>query len=187
MNRSRRWIAHALVALMAATALPGCGYSLSGRGSFLPAYIKSIGVPQFTNNTSVFEVERRVTDAVRSELIGRAGGKYKVENVGTGVDGLLTGEITSITATPSAFNDQRQATRLSLVLTARVEFRDVKADKVLWSNAAMQFREEYPVTTATNAAEAVDPNALFGQDVTALTRLSTEFARALVSAILEAF
>jgi hypothetical protein len=29
----------------------GCGYSLAGRGSFLPAYIKRIGVPQFTNNT----------------------------------------------------------------------------------------------------------------------------------------
>ena len=31
----------------------GCGYSLAGRGSFLPAYIKTIGVPQFTNQTSI--------------------------------------------------------------------------------------------------------------------------------------
>ena len=57
--------------------LPGCGYSLSGRGSFLPAYIKVIGVPMFTNSTPVFDVEKRITEHVISEFIGR--GKYKVE------------------------------------------------------------------------------------------------------------
>ena len=35
----------------------GCGYSLAGRGSFLPAYIKTIGVPQFTNRTAVFDLD----------------------------------------------------------------------------------------------------------------------------------
>ena len=54
----------------------GCGYSLAGRGSFLPAYIRTIGVPLFTNNTPVFDVERRITERVRTELIGR--GRYKV-------------------------------------------------------------------------------------------------------------
>jgi hypothetical protein len=65
-----------------------------------------------------------------------------------------------------------------------VEFKDLKTGKVLWSNPAMPFREEFDVTTA-NAA--TDPNAFFGQDVNALDRLATEFARTLVSAILEAF
>ncbi len=35
---------------------------LSGRGSFLPASIKIIGVPLFTNTTSLFEIEQRVTE-----------------------------------------------------------------------------------------------------------------------------
>ena len=35
------------VLVLALLAHVGCGYSLSGRGSFLPAYIKRIGVPQF--------------------------------------------------------------------------------------------------------------------------------------------
>ena len=30
-----------------------CGYSLAGHGSFLPAYIKTIGVPTFVNRTVV--------------------------------------------------------------------------------------------------------------------------------------
>lgn len=62
---------HFLLGGLAALALPGCGYSLSGRGSFLPASIKTIGVPLFTNTTSLFEIEQRVTDKVRAELTGR--------------------------------------------------------------------------------------------------------------------
>jgi lipopolysaccharide assembly LptE-like protein len=179
-TRVRAWLAGAVVVL--SLALPGCGYSLAGRGSFLPAYIKVIGVPMFVNNTSVFDVEKRITERVRSELIGR--GKYKVQPDTVAVDGILSGEILSITLAPAAFTAQVQASRYVLTLTAKIEFKDVKADKVLWSNPVMQFREEFDVT---NTATAADPSAFFGQDVNALDRLATEFARSVVSAILEAF
>jgi hypothetical protein len=161
-------------------ALPGCGYSLSGRGSFLPAYIRVIGVPMFVNSTPVFDVEKRITQAVVSEFIGR--GKYKVEPTATGVDGLLTGEISSITLTPAAFTNERQASRYVLTLTARIEFKDMKTDKVLWSNPVMQFREEFDIST-----DVGDPSAFFGQDANALERVATEFGRTVVSAILESF
>lgn len=170
------------VVMALSAALPGCGYSLAGRGSFLPAYIKIIGVPNFTNNSSVFNVEQRITEKVRAELVGR--GKYTVLPQSTGVDGVLSGEIQSVTLTPAAFSDQRQASRYVLTLSAKIEFRDVKADKVLWSNPSMQFREEFDVT---NTSSALDPNAFFGQDAAALDRVATEFARSVVSAILEAF
>ena len=171
-----------LMAVLLMAPLAACGYSLAGRGSFLPDYIRVIGVPQFTNSTSVFDVERRVTERVRTEFIGR--GKYKVEPTRDGVDAVLLGEISSITITPTAFNAQQQASRYALIVTAKIEFRDLKADKVLWSNGAMQFREEFEPTTGT---DALDPAAFFGQDVNALERISQEFARAIVSAILEAF
>ena len=58
-------------ALLGVTMSGGCGYSLAGRGSFLPEYIRNIGVPAFTNSTAVFDVDRRVTDKVRTELSGR--------------------------------------------------------------------------------------------------------------------
>ena len=48
-----------------------CGYSLAGRGSFLPDYIKTIGVPTFDNRTTLFNLETQVTEKVRSEFIGR--------------------------------------------------------------------------------------------------------------------
>jgi outer membrane lipopolysaccharide assembly protein LptE/RlpB len=171
----------ALVVLLAAT-LSACGYSLAGRGAFLPAYIRTIGVPQFTNATSHYDVDRRVSERVRGELAGR--GKYKIQPQEAGVDAVLSGEISSITVTPVSFNQQQQATRYVLTLTARVEFKDVKTGKVLWSNPAMAYREEFEPTTG---ATVNDPNAFFAQDTNALERIASEFARAVVSALLEAF
>lgn len=162
--------------------LAACGYSLAGRGSFLPETIKTIGVPMFANHTSVFDIERRVTEKVRSELIGR--GRYKVLPVATGVDGLLTGEITSITLAPASFTEQRQASRNVVIMSARIEFKETATGKVLWSNPSMQFRDEFEVTTGSTA---FDPNAFFNQNDNAAERIATAFARSVVSAILEAF
>jgi hypothetical protein len=167
---------------LAALALPACGYSLSGRGSFLPASIRTIGVPLFTNTTNLYEIEQRVTDRVRSELIGR--GRWTVTPNREGVDALLTGEIVSANLAPQAFNEQQQATRLVLTLVSRLELRDVKANKVIWSSPGMPFSEQYDVTTASSA---LDASAFLRQDVNALDRLASEFARAVVSAMLEAF
>jgi hypothetical protein len=170
----------ALIAVVLLTS--GCGYSLAGRGSFLPEYIRNIGVPPFTNATPVFDIERRVTERVRAELSGR--GKYKVFPTEAGNDALLTGEITSITVTPVTFNQQNQASRYAFIMSARVEFKDLKTGKVLWSNPAVQFREEYEPATVGAVA---DVTTFFGQDVNAHDRIATEFARSVVSALLEAF
>ncbi len=174
----------ALAACIAVTAVlsSGCGYALAGRGSFLPEYIRAIGVPQFVNNTPVVDVDRRVSDRVRSELTNR--GRYKVYPAEAGTDAILTGEISSIVITPAAFNQQQQATRYVLILTAKVEFKDLKSGKVLWSNPAMQFRDEYESTTGNSA---IDPTAYFGQNTDALERLASEFARSVVSSLMEAF
>jgi hypothetical protein len=54
---------------------------------------------------------------------------------------------------------------------------------VIWSNPSMQYREEF----ALDPTSAVDTATFLGQDVNARERMANEFARALVSAILEAF
>lgn len=178
----RRRLVHTLVALLLLTPLSGCGYSLAGRGSFLPASIKIIGIPLFRNNTSVFELERRVTEKVRSEFIGR--GKYKIEDTDKTADAVLSGEITSVTIAPAIANDRNQATRYVLTVTTNIEFKTVKDNKVIWSNPALQFREEYNISTTANAT---DPAAFLGNDINALDRLVSSLARTIVSSILEAF
>ena len=163
-------------------AAPGCGYTLAGRGSFLPPYIKTIGVPTFTNRTTVFNLETMLTQKVRAEFIGR--GKYQILPQNTGVDGLLSGEVTAVTITPIGFTTQNLASTYSVTMSARIEFRDTHENKVLWENPAVIFRQDYP---ATSGARITDPVAFFQQDASALDRMSSEFARTIVSSILEAF
>lgn len=174
-------LALSCLALLLTAPLLGCGYSLAGRGSFLPEYIKTIGVPLFGNLTSVPDVDRILTERVRNEFISR--GRYRVVPDRTGVDAVLVGDITGITFQPAAFTAQQQASRYALIMTAKVEFTDLRENKVLWQNPSIQFREEFAVTNTTSQ----DVNAFFGQNADALQRVSTEFARTIVSAILEAF
>lgn len=162
--------------------MPACGYSLAGRGSFLPAYIRTIGVPTFVNRTVIFNLETMLTQKVRSEFIGR--GKYQILPQNTGVDALLTGEVTAVSIQPASFNPQQLASRYAITMTAKIELRDMKENKVLWENPSVTFRQEYE---ATAGRSAIDPAAFFQQDTNALERMSTEFARTIVSAILEAF
>jgi outer membrane lipopolysaccharide assembly protein LptE/RlpB len=167
--------------LVALLVQAGCGYSLAGRGSFLPPYIKRIGIPIFTNNTPVFDLDRQVTERVRTEFIGR--GKYTITTDTTGVDAVLTGVITAVTLTPVAFNNSQQATRYALTLTVAAEFKDMRANKVLWTNPSMQYREEFSLDPRT----AADTTTFLAQDANARERMAFELARSLVSAILEAF
>jgi hypothetical protein len=163
-------------------ATEGCGYALAGRGSFLPDYIHTIGIPTFANRTPVFNLETLLTQKVRAEFIGR--GKYQTLPESTGVDALLTGEVTAVSIVPSSFNTQQLATRYSIIMTARIELREMRGNKLLWENPSVTFREEYDATSGKNS---IDPAAFFEQDTTALERMSTAFARTIVSAILEAF
>jgi len=181
MPMRRRLVVCALVAL-ASTAAPGCGYSLAGRGSFLPASVQTIGVPTFINRTRVYNVEIQLTQKVRSEFISR--GKYKIVPEDKGVDAVLIGEVVAVDSTPVAFDDNRIATRYALIMSARIQLRSLADDKVLWENPNLVFRDEYDVQTGT---ATLDPAAFFGQDANALDRMTTNYARTIVTAILEAF
>jgi hypothetical protein len=165
-----------------AASTAACGYTLAGRGAFLPSNIHTIGVPAFTNHTTVFNLETLLTQKVRAELIGR--GRYQVLPQDSGVDAVLTGDVSSVTITPASFNTQQLASRYSATIVASIQLRDVKDNKVLWENPSMAFRQDYDNTSGQNA---LDPAAFFGQELNALDRISSDFARSIVSAILEAF
>ena len=180
MMRRRAVLAFVLTAAGAVSS--SCGYALAGRGSFLPADLQTIGIPQFVNTTAVYEIEQVFTERVRTEFINR--GNYKVLPQTTGVDALLVGEILNIQIQPASFTDQQQASRYVLTVTAKIEFKDMKRNTVLWDNPQWAFREEFEATAGT---DALDPNAYFAQGSDALDRVGTEFAKSVVSAILEAF
>lgn len=174
----RKILALALLAVMSS----GCGYALAGRGSSLPDYIRVIGVPMFKNSTAIFDVDRIITERVRTELIGR--GSYRVVPETAGVDALVDATITSVSLSPATFGENRQASRYTITITARVSFRDLRANKEIWSNPSVSFTDQYEITNESSAADAA---AFFGQETNAVTRLASDFARTVVSAMLEAF
>ena len=171
------------VLVSSAVVLPACGYSLAGRGQFLPDYIRLVGVPTCVNQGSgIFNIDTVLTDELTREFASH--GHYRTEPTTTGVDAVLSCAIISTTATPTAFTSNNQASRYAFVITAAIEFRDLQAEKVLWANPSLQVREEYDVTTGTTAN---DPSAFFGQDQNALLRMARTFARTVVTSVLEAF
>ena len=173
-----------VVAMLGAAALAqaGCGYTLAGRGNFLPSYIRVIGIPVFANNTSVYDLEQQITQRVRAEFLGR--GRYQVVALTEGADALLNGTIAGLSLEPSGFNENNQATRYIVRVNLKVEFRDVKANKVIWENPSLEIVDEYDLTTGTGA---LDASAFLGQNRAAADRISETVARRTVSSILEAF
>jgi hypothetical protein len=180
----RREFRHGLLVVLLATVMSGCGYSLAGRGTFLPEYIKTIGIPTFQNRTGFYDLEQKLTERIRTEFIGR--GKYRVLPERTGVDALLLGEILHVSLQPATFNEAQQAANYVISLTARIEFRDLTTNKILWEHPSLVFREEYETASGTGDTN-LDPTTFFGQESNAFNRVVADFSRSVVSAILEAF
>jgi hypothetical protein len=170
----------ALVPIIGAT---GCGYTLAGRGSFLPDYIQVIGIPAFGNTTPYATVEQIFTEKVRIEFQSR--GQYRVIPTDTGADAVVRGTISGISAAPVGYTDAQLARRYRFTVVVGVSFTDVKQKRTLWENPAVNFSDEYELASPTSIG--LDASAFLGQERAAVDRMSSDFARTVVSAILEAF
>lgn len=169
--------------LAAGLTTTSCGYALAGRGSFLPAYIQVLGIPMFGNATPFQTVEQIFTQKVRLEF--QSSRRYTVIPTDEGADGIVRGEITSIAVTPVSLTDAQLASRVRVTVNVKIALEDVKAQKVLWENPALSFSDEYEL--ANRGAAGADVSAFIGNERVAMERLSEDFAKSVVSAILEAF
>ena len=171
-----------VVSTLLCIAGSGCGYALAGRGSFLPEYIRTVGIPQFENRTT-FQVEQPFTEKVRAEFIGR--GKYTIRPDVVGADAVLIGEITAFSVQPVGFTEQQLASRYLFTIVMRVRFTDARTSEVLWSDDALTFRSEYELST--RGTTALEGATLIDQERGAIDRVGNDVARSVVTAILEAF
>ena len=169
--------------LAAGMTSASCGYALAGRGSFLPAYIRVLGIPMFGNATPFQTVEQLFTQKVRLEF--QSSRRYTVVPTDEGADGIVHGEITSVSVSPVSLTDAQLASRVRVTVVVKIAFEDVKAQKVLWENPSLSFSDEYEV--ANRGSGGGDVSAFIGNERVAVERLSEDFARSVVSAILEAF
>ena len=171
-----RWTG--LLALGFMLAAPGCGYHTAGSKIELPQNIRTIAIPGFVSQSQTFRIEQLLTDAVVREFNART--QYHVIHESKGdADAVLKATVLSASATPLAYDSQTG--RVASVLIT-VNLKGVLTDrrgKVLYQNSAYVFREQYEVST--------ELNSFFEEDSPALERLSRDFARTLISNILEGF
>jgi len=156
----------------------GCGYHTAGRSSQLPESVRTISVPTFKNETATYRIEQALTSSVVRELTTRT--RYRVSNDSTDTaDATLQGTVLSTTASPLAYDTPTgRAASILVVVSMRVTLSD-RQGKVLYQNPSYLFREQYEVSQ--------DLASFFEEDSPAFRRLSQDFARTLVSNILEGF
>jgi outer membrane lipopolysaccharide assembly protein LptE/RlpB len=144
----------------------------------LPEDVKTIAVPAFKNETSTYRIEQMLTASVVREFTTRT--HYRiVSGSGEDADAVLHGTVLSTTASPLAYDTSTgRAASVLVVVSIRVKLSD-RQGKVLYQNPAYLFREQYEVSQ--------DLQSFFEEDSPAFRRLAQDFARTLVSNILEGF
>jgi outer membrane lipopolysaccharide assembly protein LptE/RlpB len=169
-----RWTAW-LVLLVTST---GCGYHTAGHAVQLPENVRTIAVPAFVNETSTYRIEQMLTSSVVREFTTRT--HYHILNSpGEAADATLRGTVLSTSASPLTYNSTTgQAASVLVVVSMKVSLTD-RQGKVLYQNPWYLFREQYEVSQ--------DLASFFEEDSPAFRRLSQDFARTLVSNILEGF
>lgn len=156
----------------------GCGYHTAGHASQLPDAVKTIAIPSFKNETLNYRIEQMLTASVVREFTTRT--RYHIVNeAGDDADATLRGTVLSTAASPLTYDTATgRAASVLVVVSMRVSFTD-RAGKVLYQNPSYLFREQYEVSQ--------DLATFFEEDSPAFRRLSQDFARTLVSNILEGF
>ena len=166
------------VALWLILAPTGCGYKTGGHAAVLPPGVQTISIPAFINQSKTYRVEQVLTAAVVREFIGRT--HYRVLNhEDTAADATLRGTVISTQLTPVAYDSVTgRAASAIIVVNMRVSLVD-RFGKTLFENPNYSIHEQYQISR--------EITSFFEEESPAVDRLSQDFARTLVSNILEAF
>jgi outer membrane lipopolysaccharide assembly protein LptE/RlpB len=155
----------------------GCGYHTAGHANLLPSDLRTIAVPAFVNQTQTYKIEQMLTGAVVQEFATRT--NYQIVTASDSADATLHGTVLSTYTTPLTYDSTTgRAASILVIVTMNVSLAD-RQGRALYQNPSYTFREQYQVSQ--------ELSSFFEEDSPAFQRLSREFARTLVSNILEAF
>jgi outer membrane lipopolysaccharide assembly protein LptE/RlpB len=169
-----------LAGFVAAIILPlaGCGYHTTAHSPKQLPSLQTIAVPAFVNQTQTYKIEQTLTAAVVQELVSRT--NYKIENSSdSSADAILRGTVVSTQIAPLTYDAQSGRVSSAIVtLALRVTLVD-RTGRVLYENSNYNFHEQYEL--------ASDLNSFFQEASPALNRVAHDFARMLVSDIVEGY
>ncbi|HVO60909.1 MAG TPA: LptE family protein [Terriglobales bacterium] len=172
-----RTVAVALLPLLCLVAC-GCGYHAAGHVVTLPENVHTIAIPAFTNRSQTYRIEQMLTAAVIHEFTLRT--RYRIAyDPAQGADATLRGTVLGTSVIPTTYDSQTgRANTVQIAVAMSVTLTD-SSGKILYQNPSYYFRDNYEV--------AQDLNSFFQEDTAALQRISRQFARSLVSNILEGY
>jgi outer membrane lipopolysaccharide assembly protein LptE/RlpB len=168
-----------LAALLLALVGGGCGYHLVGTTSSLPEDVKTLFLERFQNRSSWIDMDQRLDEALSLEWVRRR--RLQLLDDRGSADLVLSGVILNLNTTPVSFDETGRANEYQMTLTSSVQLHDVRGEepRLLWEDIAFSRRTSY----------VVDPRSadFFDRQILAMDRLAEEYARGLVSAVLEGF
>jgi outer membrane lipopolysaccharide assembly protein LptE/RlpB len=170
----KRALAGVLVLCLWASA---CGYHTAGRVNTLPNSIQTLSVPAFVNQTHTFRIEQMLTQAVVREFVTRT--RYKIISGGENADATLRGTVLSASTSPATYDSQTGRVATVLVTVNIKVSLTTRDGKVLFEDPSYVFRDQYQVSR--------ELSSFFEEDTPAMERVSRDFARTLVSNVLEGF
>jgi outer membrane lipopolysaccharide assembly protein LptE/RlpB len=144
----------------------------------VPENVKTIAIPVFTNFSTSYRIEQMLTASVIREFNLRTH-YHVIHEASDDADATLQGSVLGTSASTLTV-DSKTGRVASVLVTVnmKVSLSD-RHGKVLYENPAYVFREQYAVSE--------DLTSFFEEDTPALRRLSEDFARTLVSNVLEGF
>ena len=157
--------------------LTACGYHTAGHANLLPSDLRTIAIPAFVNQTQTYKIEQILTSSVVQEFVTRT--SYRISQDPKSADATLHGVVLSTYTTPLTYDTKTgRASSVLVIVSMNVSLKD-RQGRVLYENPSYTFREQYQVSQ--------ELSSFFEEDSPAFQRLSRDFARTLVSNVLEAF
>jgi outer membrane lipopolysaccharide assembly protein LptE/RlpB len=156
----------------------GCGYHTAGHAVTVPQNVKVLAIPSFVNQSQTFRIDQALTQAVVHEFTTRT--HYQIVNQPSEMaDATLRGTVLATSASPLTYDSKTgRAESVLVVVSMKVSLTD-RDGKILYQNPSYLFREQYQVSQ--------ELSSFFEEDSPALGRLSRDFAKTLVSNVLEGF
>ena len=170
------------IILLLATLLLTCSfkecYKQAGKGDALPSHIKTLAIPAFQNPSLRFKVEQRFTSAMIDEVLRRQR-TLQVVAKAEGADAVMLGTIKQFAYRGVLLDDYGRARVFEITVVAGITVKDQTKNKVIFDNQNYVFKTEYEITG--------DPNSFFNEEGPAVNRLARDFAKSVLTTILEGF
>lgn len=134
-------------------------------------------MPAFLNQTQTYRIEAVLTEAVVREFNTRT--KYRIVSDPSDADAVLRGAVTGTQLAPLTYDSNTGRASTALVTVNMKVVLTAKNGRVLYENSNYVYREQYQISR--------ELSSFFEEQGPAVRRLSQDFARTLVSNVLEMY